>query len=108
MNALVVHPATGQREVLEGVIHREDILGTDAAPRKGGGGWEGNIQTPKAETGAALEYVANSSTIMPSFRFDLAVSNTRCSAGEITASPILGPDARSSGWGSVFCWEFSS
>lgn len=58
VNAQVVHPATGQREVLEGVIHREDILGTDAAPRKGGGGWEGNIQTPKAETGAALEYVA--------------------------------------------------
>ena len=31
VDALVIHPATGRREVLAGVIHREDLQGGGAA-----------------------------------------------------------------------------
>jgi len=80
VNALVVHPATGRREVLQGVIHREDLQtgagGAGASPqrgtggagggagggggpqrRTGGGKWDA-IQSPAPEAGEQLEYVA--------------------------------------------------
>jgi hypothetical protein len=69
VDALVIHPATGRREVLAGVIHREDLQGGGGAagsspgdsgggPGRGGGGWDTTIQQPKPEAGEEIEYVA--------------------------------------------------
>ena len=67
VNALVVHPATGRREVLHGVIHREDLQtggapspqrSTGGGPRKSGGGKWDAIKSPAPEAGVELEYIA--------------------------------------------------
>ena len=72
VDALVIHPATGRREVLAGVIHREDLQGGGAAssppsgspgrggltPTTAGGGWDTTIQQPVPQAGEKIEYVA--------------------------------------------------
>jgi hypothetical protein len=76
VDALVIHPATGRREVLAGVIHREDLQAGGAAAgspsgsgggspgRAGGltttsgGGWDTTIQQPVPQAGEKIEYVA--------------------------------------------------
>lgn len=65
VNALVVHPASGQREILSGVIHREELLaaGSAGASRvapsgSGGGRGRGLVSSPRVESDGELEYVA--------------------------------------------------
>lgn len=77
VDALVIHPATGRREVLAGVIHREDLQAGGVAAGSsgsgggspgraggltttagGGGGWDTTIQQPVPQAGEKIEYVA--------------------------------------------------
>lgn len=61
MNALVVHPESGNRQVCSGVIHREDLLAGGDASSAGGGGRGMSLPQPPptAESeGRAAEHLA--------------------------------------------------